>query len=1219
MKKLVLFFISLIISTAIARAQGITPCTIQAKVGESICLDVPCIFFTASGIGGTEPYTYLWSNGSPNQEIGYTYSYQVPTCLQVTVTDIYGCKAVANLLGTYHDWGPPSYLNPDTLTFSGSQVNFNVAQNDHPQANHFELVQPPLHGQVILQPNGTGVYIPNPNQCGPDYFRYTAHDSSQCGLAPLATVTVFQTPCTKLVVTAKDCSGSCSGKAFFYEAGALPHPLTFNWSNGSQTDSTANLCAGPVSVTVTDADGMAHVYQETIDAESFQAEINGPAVSCKLDNINLKSVVLNNSGSNLYLEWSGPGIYSDIKHQPDIKFSLSTGTLDSAKYQLIVRSDGGCADTAYQSIQFLSNPSFDYFSTKKPVCAGDTLEVSTTVTGGKPPYSYYWYGPNGIVSNYDRLIWPDIQTYHSGYYQLSITDANGCGFQTGNNVHIDSCTFSLYMYNNGQTYCSGSNLNLNWGLANSAAYVTPDQMSWTGPNGFTSNERYPTLTNLQPNMSGDYTLLVRFGDKTYSGHAIFTVSAYTSQISDLQITHLPGSCQNPDGVIQVTMTSPPPYQVNSNWGSTTTKQTNPFTVQGVQPGLGIWKINVTSGGCKTESAFDVPYPDAPQVVATDETCAGHDGTIQITSVNPISVGWWNGPAANTWHTVKNLNGLDAGVYQYTISDSVTHCYYYKQSAIVHPYLNFDVQATALPTCNSPIGALEVVASGQLVQPFTFSWSNNFTGNPDINLAYGGYAVTMTDGQGCKRHKIVVLEPLVPCFGIINGTVSINSSCQCAAGPGTYPVTNLLVCLTDGTHQDCTFTDYAGNYSLTVRDQGTYTINAYPQNMYFQGACPSKTVTISQIPDQQSGADLYYCAPPVTDLETVISCGTPRPGFEYSVFVGAFNQGTLPVDTAYLTAVIDPKIAIWQISPTPLTVNAQTNTVTWLVKRMPVNGQFKAFIQGAVQASLGDTIRNQSTVTPDMTDIAPANNTSYCERLVTGSYDPNEKTVSPLGGGTNGGILESDSVLTYTVHFQNTGTDTAFVVVVRDTLDAQVFDLKSVKPLMSSHPFRLDMEGNGILVFTFQPINLPDSSMSRNGSQGYVMFSVKKKTGLTPGTVIRNTAAIYFDYNVPVITPPAINTIVATNTPADEPTVRVFPNPTSGKSMVEIRLNTPVRNLRVVLYNAMGQQVQVLSDVQNASSPAYFIPVDLTGRGNGLYLIEIQTNLGRAITKIVKAE
>lgn len=139
---------------------------------------------------------------------------------------------------------------------------------------------------------------------------------------------------------------------------------------------------------------------------------------------------------------------------------------------------------------------------------------------------------------------------------------------------------------------------------------------------------------------------------------------------------------------------------------------------------------------------------------------------------------------------------------------------------------------------------------------------------------------------------------------------------------------------------------------------------------------------------------------------------------------------------------------------------------------------------------------------------------YCG-LVTGSYDPNDKTGYPLGLGSSHHI-SPDGELEYLIRFQNTGTDTAFTVVIQDTLDTDL-NIFTLVPGASSHNYTFSMHGPRVLEWTFENILLPDSTADEAGSHGFLTFTVEQNANLAAGTEINNTAYIYFDFNAPVIT------------------------------------------------------------------------------------------------------
>lgn len=176
--------------------------------------------------------------------------------------------------------------------------------------------------------------------------------------------------------------------------------------------------------------------------------------------------------------------------------------------------------------------------------------------------------------------------------------------------------------------------------------------------------------------------------------------------------------------------------------------------------------------------------------------------------------------------------------------------------------------------------------------------------------------------------------------------------------------------------------------------------------------------------------------------------------------------------------------------------------------------------------LGDTFTNVVQVLPIIGDSIPANNTQIMHDSVRGPFDPNDKQVSPQGIGPMGYIEQGEQEMNYTVRFQNTGNDTAFHVQIRDTIDINVLNALSFQRQIESHPYRLNIEDDSILVFDFDNIQLPDSTTDFDNSEGFVKFGMRHKNTLPSGTQIRNRAAIYFDSNAPIITNAVLNTIFA---------------------------------------------------------------------------------------------
>lgn len=133
----------------------------------------------------------------------------------------------------------------------------------------------------------------------------------------------------------------------------------------------------------------------------------------------------------------------------------------------------------------------------------------------------------------------------------------------------------------------------------------------------------------------------------------------------------------------------------------------------------------------------------------------------------------------------------------------------------------------------------------------------------------------------------------------------------------------------------------------------------------------------------------------------------------------------------------------------------------------------------------------------------------------GAYDPNDKSAVPLGIGRDK-VIPEHSVIDYRIRFQNTGTDTAFQVIVIDTLP-EALDPATVQMGAMSHSGTWTLEGERTLKVIFDNIMLPDSNVNEPASNGFFEFRIAARETAGPGTRIINEADIYFDFNLPIRT------------------------------------------------------------------------------------------------------
>lgn len=256
------------------------------------------------------------------------------------------------------------------------------------------------------------------------------------------------------------------------------------------------------------------------------------------------------------------------------------------------------------------------------------------------------------------------------------------------------------------------------------------------------------------------------------------------------------------------------------------------------------------------------------------------------------------------------------------------------------------------------------------------------------------------------------------------------------------------------------------------------------------------------------------------------------------------------------------------------------------------------------ATIGDTVCFDVAVTPTVGDQQPSNNIWSLCLPVLNSYDPNAKDVTPTAVAP--GYADW---LTYTIHFQNTGNAPAFNIRLEDTLDAR-FDLASFEYLDASHYNTWVLDQNRLTIH-FPNIMLADSASDPAGSQGSFMFRIRPKANQPLGSSLPNTAAIYFDFNAPIITNAAtvdFNVIAGRPDPDAALPLTVAPNPSSGTFHVAILGKSAPASWQVV--NVMGQLVK---EGRNSGST---FNVDLGEMPRGIYLLQVQQGRMQEVRRLV---
>lgn len=267
-----------------------------------------------------------------------------------------------------------------------------------------------------------------------------------------------------------------------------------------------------------------------------------------------------------------------------------------------------------------------------------------------------------------------------------------------------------------------------------------------------------------------------------------------------------------------------------------------------------------------------------------------------------------------------------------------------------------------------------------------------------------------------------------------------------------------------------------------------------------------------------------------------------PGFESVVQLNGVNNGCLATDGT-LSLELDSEVTYINADPAPDLVNG--NILTWNFSQLGYDSEALAPIVTVLTSEtteLGETIDLVLTMLPAEGDVDADNNVKNYAYTVVGSYDPNDKQVSPQGTGDQG-MIAGNQEMTYTIRFQNTGTYPATNVVITDIIDSNL-DLNSMQIVDASHPMITEVFDNNEVHFVFNDIMLPDSTNNEPESHGYVIYKIQQNEDLVVGTELENTANIFFDFNAPVITNTTLNTIAGPDYISQNETemFSAFPNP-----------------------------------------------------------------------------
>ena len=715
-------------------------------------------------MGGTAPYTYLWSNGAITQDINGlaagTYF--------VTVTDDHNCMAYLSVTITQ----PP-------LLVAGVTTYNNVTCYGYDNGNISVTTTGGTQPYTFLWNNGaTTEDLIN---IGPGNYCLTVTDANMCVVTlcqPISQPSIFDI--SLVAKTDVSCFGMNNGFINVNVFGGV-QPYTYLWSNGATTEDIFNLTAGTYCLTATDFNGcMTTICVEILQPDVLDATETHENVMCygyQTGSINVS--VTGGTLSYTYL-WSNGATTQDLT-------GLAAGT-----YSLTVTDAHGCMDNL--SVTIMQPPLLVSGVTayNNVTCYGyGNGNISVTTSGGTPPYSFSWN--NGAITE-------DLTNIGPGNYCLTVTDANQCMVTLCQQI-MEPPVFDINLIAKTDVSCFGmSNGAIN---VNVFGGVQPYAYLWS--NGATTED----ISNLA---AGTYCLTTT----DFNGcMTTICVEILQPDVLDATETHENVMCYGyQTGSINVSVTGGT-LSYTYLWSNGATTQ----DLTGLAAGT--YSLTVTDAhGCMDNLSVTIMQP--PLLVSgvtayNNVTCYGYgNGNISVTTSGgtpPYSFSWNNGAIT------EDLTNIGPGNYCLTVTDAnqcmVTLC----QQIMEPPVFDINLVAKTDVSCfGMSNGAINVNVYGG-VTPYIFSWTNGATTEDISNLAAGTYCLTATDMNGCMATICVeILQPdvldatethvNVMCNGYQTGSIDVSVT----GGTTMYS----YLWSNGATSQDLTGLA-AGTYSLTVTD------------------------------------------------------------------------------------------------------------------------------------------------------------------------------------------------------------------------------------------------------------------------------------------------------------------------------------------------------------------------------------------------------------------
>ncbi len=734
---------------------------------------------TVSVTGGTEPYTYEWSNGTntdniTNLEVG-------EYC--VSVTDANDCIAEACI---------EIEAGADPCT----DFTIEVESND---ATCFDISD----GTAMVTTTGglepfeyfwshsvSGQMVEN---LAPGDYEVTVIDANNC--EAIESIEITQPTELELALEKENEStlNAADGSAETIVGGGT-EPYTYEWSNAAVTASIDMLEPGQYCVTITDANDCTiqdciTVIEGTNPCSDFTLEFVSSDISC-FDFANGTAIANPSGGMEPYTyEWSNG------------ETSMAVNDLVAGLYQVTVLDANNCELIEIFEIAEPEELDLQLSATNETILNGSDGTATADANGGSGDFIYLWSNDETTAS---------ISMLAPGLYCVTATDQGlDCDVEDCIRVEAgaDPCVDFELLISTENVTCFGSEDGT--AVAESTDGMAPYTYEWSNGSTEISNSGLA---------AGIYSVTVTDANDCTATEEVEILEA-DELIVKVETTD-ESSLMSNDGSAMAT--------ASGGMGDYSYEWSNGETIQSfIDLAAGEYCVTVTDMlGCTAEACGEVLPGDDPCAdfiivpIVTQATCFGfEDGSVVIETsagTEPFTFEWSHDVSGQT------VSDLAAGTYTVTVTDA-NDCVLIDEIEIgQNEELVLEINTTNESSLMAADGTATAVVSSDS-EPYTFVWSNGETTESISALSPGEYCVTVTDEASCTVEaciEILAGEDLCGDFSISAG-IELSSCFGLDEGAALVEITGgaepFTIEWSNGESEQVILDLPIGIYSVTVTD------------------------------------------------------------------------------------------------------------------------------------------------------------------------------------------------------------------------------------------------------------------------------------------------------------------------------------------------------------------------------------------------------------------